>query len=423
MLRTLSRIPGAIELTLTPKVDSLDRTYVVQWQDLTRWDLKSARAATFRATHPSFRRLGDFIEEVTELVNPAQEPDHEWPVFGVNNKDGVVFSHVQKGETFNARYKRIREDWFFHNPTRANVGSLGRVPAVPRDAITSPEYQVWRITHGLLPEFVQILIRLPFFLDLVDFHRVGTVKERFFVENLREIPIPVLSEEKQRVIITRWHEAKKKIVATHLRISELESELHKKILKVLEIAEKSKLALPKAFVLQWKELTRWSVEFLERQYSGTGGANTGRFPTEQLAALCYSVSGGTPSKRNPNYWNGDIPWVSPKDMKTAELFDSQDHVTQAAVDETISLVPENSVLIVVRSGILQRVVPIAVNRVPVSINQDLRALIPRDQRLSSDYLAAYLNSQQGALLELVKWSTTVQSINKEELARIIHDAA
>ena len=42
--------------------------------------------------------------------------------------------------------------------------------------------------------------------------------------------------------------------------------------------------------------------------------------------------GGTPSKANPEYWdNGDIPWVSPKDMKTFELHDSQDKITAKAV--------------------------------------------------------------------------------------------
>jgi hypothetical protein len=45
------------------------RCYVLPWAHLLRWDLKSARSAAFRATHPSFRPLGEFIEEATELVN------------------------------------------------------------------------------------------------------------------------------------------------------------------------------------------------------------------------------------------------------------------------------------------------------------------------------------------------------------------
>ena len=198
-------------------------------------------------------------------------------------------------------------------------------------------------------------------------------------------------------------------------MEKLENDLHKKTRNTLGLPQTGNAAQLKSFVLPWKDLTRWSVEFVWRQLSGTGVTSNGRFPTESLSSLCYGVSGGTPSTRNPTYWTGQIPWVSPKDMKSAELFDSQDHISQSAIDEAVLLVPAKSVLIVVRSGILQRTVPIAVNRVPVAINQDLRAYVPKDHRLLTEFLAAYLNSQQDVLLHLVKWSTTVQSINKEEL--------
>ena len=100
---------------------------------------------------PFIPPMGDFIEDATELIYPAVEPDKDWPVYGVNNKEGVFLNSHQKGSSFNASYKRIRKDWFFHNPTRCNVGSLGIVPDVPEDAITSPEYQVWRMKPAAIP--------------------------------------------------------------------------------------------------------------------------------------------------------------------------------------------------------------------------------------------------------------------------------
>jgi restriction endonuclease S subunit len=173
---------------------------VARWKDLSALDMKSARAAVFKLDNPTFRPLGEFAEEATDLVKPWQEPEKDWPVYGVNNKEGVFFSHFQKGKAFNAPYKRIRKDWFFHNPTRSNVGSLGIVPDVPDDAITSPEYQVWRIKSGLLPGFVATLIATQFFLDLIQIHRVGAVKQRLYVDNLLQIPIPVVPDAIQRKI-------------------------------------------------------------------------------------------------------------------------------------------------------------------------------------------------------------------------------
>lgn len=122
-----------------------------------------------------------------------------------NNREGVFFSHHQKGNDFSAPYKRIRKNWFFHNPTRSNVGSLGIVPEVPGDAITSLEYQVWRVRSGLLPDFVAVLIGTRFFIDLIQMHRVGAVKQRLYVANLLQIPIPVVPEDKQKEIAQERH--------------------------------------------------------------------------------------------------------------------------------------------------------------------------------------------------------------------------
>lgn len=186
------------------------RFFALDFKDLTAWDVKSGRAAGFRLACPSFRPLSDFIDEATELVRPSAEPDKEWPVYGVNNKEGVFLNSYQKGSSFNASYKHIRKDWFFHNPTRCNVGSLGIVPDVPEDAITSPEYQVWRmkpdLAEPLLPGYMACLIQTPFFLDLVEFNRVGAVKQRMYTENLMQIRIPYLPVQEQQ----RYADARQK---------------------------------------------------------------------------------------------------------------------------------------------------------------------------------------------------------------------
>jgi type I restriction enzyme, S subunit len=273
------------------------RAYVLRWPELLRWDLKSARAAAFRAAHPTFQPLGEFIEESTEIVHPSREPSHSWPVFGVSNKDGVSFSHFQLGESFNSAYKRIRKDWFFHNPTHANVGSLGRVPDVPADAITSSEYQVWRIRRGLLPDFVEILIRLPFFLDLVDYHRVGAVKERLFVENLCEIAIPVLTEHQQRVIIDRWHAAQTDIAAARERVEKRKGTIDARFFADLGLKSPDAVAMRKAFAVRWEDLLRWGVGFNFLKQSGAD-LSRGKYPVVELGSLLDLIQYGTSEKAN-----------------------------------------------------------------------------------------------------------------------------
>jgi len=138
-----------------------------------------------------------------------------------------------------------------------------------------------------------------------------------------------------------------------------------------------------------------------------------------IIELTKNRGGGTPSKVNSEFWNGHIPWVSPKDMKSYEIFDSQDHITENAIKQsTTNLIPKDSLLIVFRSGILSHSIPIAINRVPVTINQDLKAFIPKSD-IDVEFLAFFLRSMESKIIrECVKHVTTAHSMKPEEFYKI-----
>ena len=126
--------------------------------------------------------------------------------------------------------------------------------------------------------------------------------------------------------------------------------------------------------------------------------------------------GGTPSKSMPEYWGGEIPWVSPKDMKGRKISSSQDAITQEALENsTTSLIPKNSILFVVRSGILRHTFPIALATREVAINQDLKALTVSDY-CNPNFLLHYLCCRSEEMLaSCMKSGTTVESIDTNSL--------
>ncbi|WP_286833211.1 MULTISPECIES: restriction endonuclease subunit S [Acinetobacter] len=137
-----------------------------------------------------------------------------------------------------------------------------------------------------------------------------------------------------------------------------------------------------------------------------------------LKYLCTFSGGGTPTKDNLSYWtDGNIPWVSPKDMKTFWISETQDYITEKAVKESsTNIVEQNSLLMVVRSGILQRTIPIAINTVPVTMNQDMKAL-KFGKRVLVEYIANLIHGNTAQLLlEWSKEGATVESIEHEYLA-------
>ena len=121
----------------------------------------------------------------------------------------------------------------------------------------------------------------------------------------------------------------------------------------------------------------------------------------KLKYVARTLGGLTPSKRMAAYWNGMMPWVTPKDMKTRVIRDSRNHISDRALRNTgISVVPAPAVLFVVRGMILARTFPVAETRVPVTVNQDMKALVPKEG-IESSFLALLLAGIESEVLELV----------------------
>ena len=131
----------------------------------------------------------------------------------------------------------------------------------------------------------------------------------------------------------------------------------------------------------------------------------------RFGALGKVTGGGTPKKSNPDYWGGAIPWVSPKDMGDTVIRQTQDYITEKGLDDSSAKrIPESSVLIVGRSGILQRTLPVAINAVECTVNQDLKVLTPFNREMAR-YIQIMLKGFQPHILKhLIKTGTTVESL-------------
>ncbi|GAB2489644.1 hypothetical protein GCM10027030_24630 [Luteococcus sediminum] len=136
-----------------------------------------------------------------------------------------------------------------------------------------------------------------------------------------------------------------------------------------------------------------------------------------LGELGVWTGGGTPSKSRSDYWGGDIPWLSPKDMGTLTLSDTQDHISPTAVAESSTkLVPAGSIAIVTRSGILEHTLPSAYIPFDVTLNQDMKALTPRPG-LDPKWVLYGLRAFERQILSTCrKAGTTVASIEWRRFA-------
>lgn len=191
---------------------------------------------------------------------------------------------------------------------------------------------------------------------------------------------------------------------------------HRRIAEILDRADALR-AKRHAALKKLDELTQ-SI-FLDM--FGDPTTNPKRYTAKSLTSVCHCYSGGTPSKRESRYWVGHLPWFSPKDLKQADLFDSEEHVNEAVLTETnLKLLPPNTVAIVVRGMILAHTFPVSVIHVPTTINQDLKALLPKNGvELEPQFLAHCLRVQSRAILALVSEAAHgTKRLDAEALAKI-----
>ena len=122
------------------------------------------------------------------------------------------------------------------------------------------------------------------------------------------------------------------------------------------------------------------------------------------------VGGGTPSKANPSFFEGSIPWMTVKDMNKHVLEDTVDHISQEAVDSSATnIIPAGTPIVATRMSLGK----IVVANFDSAINQDLKALFSGEET-DTDFLVYWYRSQ-GREVERLGTGTTVKGIRLEVL--------
>ncbi len=327
---------------------------------MTKWTMVPlAEAAEIRGGATPLRGNAEYWNGDIPWLTPTDLP----PVgAGITNVQETADSITQEGLGSCSASLLPRGAVLFSS--RASIGKVGiaDVPLatnqgfanfIPRDGVGS-RYLAWCLSHH-----ARQITRLA----------GSTTFKEVTKRSLRRFLIPMPPPPEQRRIV--------EILDQVDRLRQLRTEADEKAERVLPVL-----------------LTR----ILGRPETWLGDAGC-----EPLGSLASFISGATPSKSVQGFWQGDVPWVSPKDMKVDFLSDSQDHVSDAAVKETnLRLIERGNTLVVVRGMILARTIPLAINLNPVTINQDMKALLPSREPITGTYLWAALTVARQRLRGLVR---------------------
>ena len=130
----------------------------------------------------------------------------------------------------------------------------------------------------------------------------------------------------------------------------------------------------------------------------------------RLGNLCKASSGKTPSTSQKEFWNGNVLWVTSKDVKQKYIDSTQICLSDLGAS-SMQLYPPKTMIIVGRSGILRHSLPVAILKKSATVNQDLKALVFKDNRIVEFIYAVIKGMEQHLLHVYKKAGTTVDNLN------------
>lgn len=127
----------------------------------------------------------------------------------------------------------------------------------------------------------------------------------------------------------------------------------------------------------------------------------------RLKYVADIVNGGTPNSSNVEFWNGDIYWVTPKDLSKIKkyILDSERKITELGYNNcSTSIVPENNIIMATRAPIGN----IRINKIETTINQGCKGIIIYKDKVNVEFMYFLLNAYVETLKLLGNGATFVE---------------
>ncbi|AUI38262.1 restriction endonuclease subunit S [Geobacillus thermoleovorans] len=131
------------------------------------------------------------------------------------------------------------------------------------------------------------------------------------------------------------------------------------------------------------------------------------FHYKKLGELVTIIGGGTPDRNKPHFWNGDINWISVKDLVGDTISSSLETITTEGLEKSSAkLIPKGNIILPTRMALGK----VAINQIDVAINQDLKALIIKDNSQLDLYYLFYFLKSKSNFIESKGKGATVKGI-------------
>lgn len=371
-------------------------------------------------------KLGNFIREVKEKVKNSGVSQDNFTVYGVTNTDGITVTNNKASDDL-GNYTVLRENQFAYNPYRVNVGSIGLSLPGTFGAV-SPAYVVFETNGQISNEFLLYYLKSSLGINLIKWYGDrGGVRSALRFSDLKKIDFPDITLEQQNKLLTKIKKLDELLCELDKNLSDDKIEiLRQSILQqavegklceqdpkdepasvLLEKikAEKERLIAEKKIKKQ-KPLPPISEE--EKPFLLPKGWEWCR-----LGEIFNTVSGTTPSRSNPEYYNSpQYYWVKTTDLNNSVVRTCEELVSKIAIEKCkLHILPVDTVCIAMYGG-AGTIGKTGILGIESSINQSVAAVLPI-KLYNMRFLHIYLKSSRRKWMGFAAGSRKDPNINRE----------
>ncbi|MBS6929785.1 MAG: restriction endonuclease subunit S [Lachnospiraceae bacterium oral taxon 082] len=320
--------------------------------------------------------LAKYITEYS-VRNKSNE---DIPVYSVTNSQGFCTDYFDKEVASKDKktYKVVPRGYFAYNPSRINVGSVDW-QKFEEKVIVSPLYNVFSVSENMEQQYLYYFLKSDIGRQMIKTKVFGSVRDNLKIEMLKEMTIPERTVEEQ-----------------------------KKCVSILD-------TLQRTISLRNKELSELNILIRARFVEMFGDIQSEeKYKNIKLKEICNTVSGGTPSTRVKEYYNGEIPWIT-----TVSLGDNyingvgaKAYITKSAIDNSATkLIPAGNILFGTRVGVGKS----SINMVDLCTNQDIVAIIDIDTNKFDRLFIKHVLDMNQPYYDSLKKGATILGITSEDL--------
>ena len=323
-----------------------------RFKDLYQWDVKRLCNDNDRSI-PHAIRLAEVLIPYKEFVSKDDLIYNKWRIISKISFSGELFLRdVSDTTSFKGGLSLVNPNSIIYSKINVRHGCVYYHPDNTIPFAVSSEYPSYMIDESKAKGvYLALILQSNYCKSLFNQKSSGISKARVKPNDFLDVIIPLPSTIKQETIADAYLSTINNAELLEQKAIKIDSGIKKYLLTELGINPVERISRRDSnnntvfrylSFVQYKSVNEWGHNHLSKKEIRTSSF----FPSKKIQDICSLGSGGTPSRSNPSYYKGDIPWVKTGEVINDVIFNTEEHINQNAIENSSAkLYPKGSLII------------------------------------------------------------------------------